>query len=413
KMLMVRLIHAVFSLLTVILGFKITEKLADRKTTAKTALLLAAVWFLPFFSVRNLVEIFCIPFLMAGLYLVIKQKKLPGLKNYILAGFIIGIGFSVRFQTIVFAAGLFLAVLLYNRKAFLMLCLGYLASILLIQGGIDMFIWGRPFAEFREYVSYNFVNASNYIVNSWYIYLLLITGILIPPISLFLFFGFFRSWKKYPEMFLPALLFLLFHSIFPNKQERFIFPVIPFIIILGMIGWNDFTRQSEFWQKNKKLENSAWVFFWIINIILLVPVGTMYSKKARVEAMTYLSRYQNIESVLVDDANSDHATMLPKFYLRQWVQVSEISKNHTIHAYLQDLSQSDSIKQPRFVLFINNLHLDERVKSIQQVIPGLEYETKVDPGFVDYILNKLNPVNSNQAIFIYRNTRYYPAKVPG
>lgn len=410
KMFIVRLLHAAFSLITVFYAYKITWKLSTKKLAAQTALLFAVFWFMPFFSVRNLVEMACIPFLMISLWLCIKarESKTP-LRDYLISGLILGLGFSIRFQTFTFAAGLMLAVLLGKEwKGFIMLSLGYIASISLVQGGIDFYIWGQPFAEFREYVNYNATHANAYIVNSWYAYILLALGALIPPVSVMLIFGYFRHWRKHLILFLPAFLFFLFHSLFPNKQERFIIPAIPFILILGMIGWDDFVRNSQYWKSHKVLLKSCWVFFWILNIILLIPVTGMYTKKARVESMVYLSRYPEIKNILVEESNGNHGTMLPKFYLKQWVRVDEISLNSPLEAYKSYLqSAGDSTVNPRFVLFVDDKNLNNRVKTMQSLFPGLVFEKEIQPGYLDELLYYLNPLNSNQTIFIYRNTHYF------
>jgi hypothetical protein len=65
---------------------------------------------------------------------------------------------------------------------------------------------------------------------------------------------------------------------------------------------------------------------------------------------------------------------------------------------------------PRFVLFYTTENLDERVKHMKAYYPELVYETTVEPGFVDQVLYKLNPKNTNQTIYIYRNTYYFPEK---
>ena len=54
-MLIVRLLHALYSLLIVYFGYKIAELLSNRETARKVGLILALFWALPFFGVRNLI----------------------------------------------------------------------------------------------------------------------------------------------------------------------------------------------------------------------------------------------------------------------------------------------------------------------------------------------------------------------
>ncbi len=116
KMFIIRILHAAFSLITVYIGYKITLKLSDQKTARLTGLMLALLWFMPFLSVRNLVEIVCIPFLIYSTWLIIDNwDKENRMKYFFYAGLIIGVGFSVRFQIITFALGLGLALLIKLR----------------------------------------------------------------------------------------------------------------------------------------------------------------------------------------------------------------------------------------------------------------------------------------------------------
>ena len=62
--------------------------------------------------------------------------------------------------------------------------------------GFGLIIWGVPFAEITEYISYNLNNSVTYGVSPWYKYILLILGILIPPISIVLLLGLFGKRSK-------------------------------------------------------------------------------------------------------------------------------------------------------------------------------------------------------------------------
>lgn len=424
KMFLVRLIHALFSLLVVSVGYRITEKLSDRNTARFAGLILAVYWFMPFFSVRNLVEMVCIPFLMTGLWMILNSHTKKNLFAWLLlAGLIAGMAFSVRYQTSVFLAGTALALLLMKEiKSAIAFALGVALSILIFQGIPDLIIWGYPFAEFIAYLTYNVTHKYDYITGDWYNYLVVLAGMLIPPFSFLLFWGFLRTWKRHLLIFLPAILFLIFHSVYPNKQERFIFPIIPFIIILGSIGWIEFYNKSGFWQKNKKLYKVIIILFWILNIPLLALYTPSYGKKARVESMTYLSDFKNISFMLIEDSNRGSATMLPRYYLNQWPSFYVYDKpldDHSncnnltfqgrqlidIHA-LHCLKQISNDSLPDFVIFIDKINLGKRVEKIGKYLPGLEYLIEIEPGFRDELMFSLNPVNYNVPVYIYKTASY-------
>jgi hypothetical protein len=73
KMLIIRFLHAVLSLFVIFFSYKITEKLSDKIIAKKTALIIAVLWIMPWLSVRNLVEVVCIPFLITGSWMIIRS----------------------------------------------------------------------------------------------------------------------------------------------------------------------------------------------------------------------------------------------------------------------------------------------------------------------------------------------------
>ena len=362
---------------------------------------------MPFLSVRNLVEVVCIPFLFIGIWEIIKeQNKNKSICYYIIIGFILGLSISVRYQLALFVVGIILAMLIHKEwKKSIYIAFGSILSFILIQGIIDYYIWRHPFVEFTEYVRYNLIHKYDYLSGPWYSYILLILGLLIPPVSIFLFFGFFRIWKKYLLIFLPCFIFLVFHSYFPNKQERFILPIIPFIIMLGVIGWNEFVEKSISQspdKKNKSILRYLWILFWIINLALLPVISTTYSKKSRVEAMVYLSKYKNIEYLLLEDSNNGSAKMPPRYYIKQWVKYYDVSKKSPVDDFIIKKNKQCS-NAHRFILFFGEENIKKRIKNTKNALSlDLKFETKIKSGFIDRVMHKLNPNNRNQTVFIYR-----------
>ena len=411
KMFFVRMIHAGSSLFTVYFGYRIAETLAGKRAARVAGLLLAIFWFMPWMSVRNLVEMTSMPFLVLGYWMFIREKAvLKPFLSYFLAGIFFGIAFNFRPQTIFFPLGIGILLLVkLDLKNIAALILGYLIPIVAIQGGIDTFMWGSPFSEFIGYVKVCFTERNDYISMPWYNYFLTIFGLLIPPVSFFLFFGFMRGWKKYLVFFLPVVLFFIFHSYFPNKQERFILPMIPFFILIGTLSWNEFTDGSTFWNRHRRLLRSAWIFFWILNTMLLLVFTFTYSKRARVESMNYLSRYPDIRELCVLDAENS-PELQPKFYLGQWPHIeSETTSDHD--SILSNLSRRSHDLQPRFILFTGEKDISGLIKQAQNQYPHLVYETTINPGFVDWLVHWLNPINKNRRVIIYRNTDFFPNKI--
>jgi uncharacterized membrane protein YqaE (UPF0057 family) len=344
--------------------------------------------------------------------------------QYLCAGLIMGLAFSVRFQTLLYVGGVWLALLMIKKwKEAFVFAFGSIISIFAIQGVVDMFIWHRPFAELTEYIIYNIQHKDAYGTNNPFMYFEVIMGVLIPPVGIFLFFGFFRTWKNQLLIFLPTFIFFAFHTLFSNKQERFAFTMIPFFVMLGFIGWNPFVENSKYWKRHTRLLKNCFVFFWTINLLLLPFITTAYSKKSRVEAMLYLLKYKEISSLVIEDTNRSSAAFVPQFYSGHWTTVyllgnpgKKIEDPCKLDAngryFKTPLSIDyfkclDSIHLPDFVLFSGNKNLEARVNDMKRIFPGLELETTVEPGFIDQIMFRLNPVNNNQSIYIYKTKVHF------
>ncbi len=419
QMLINRFLHAILSMVTVILGFRIVERYSNVRLAGYAGLLLAALWFMPFLSVRNLVEVVATPLLLWGLWILIRKDHSSTL-DWLWAGVIVGLAFSVRFQTIIFAGGIGLVILFLKKwKPAFIFFAGILLSISAIQGVVDMIIWQRPFAELTEYIRYNLSHSGDYGTRNVLMYLEMIPMMLVPPLGLFLFAGAFIHWKSRLLLFIPTMLFLLFHTIFPNKQERFIFTVIPMFVMLGVIGWSEYSSRSVFWNRHQAWMKLTVILFIILNTLLLVPVTTAYSKKARVESALYLGRYKNLNSILIQEDRKSSAQMIPISYANHWFTAyllgnrpdadsfrpDEISPLGRIHKEIYSLDffrNKPETDLPQFVLFCGENNLNERISKVKILFPDLEYETRFDPGFVDNILFRINPVNYHVPLLLYR-----------
>jgi hypothetical protein len=438
QMYFMRFIHASYSLLIVYFGFRIAEILSDKKRAIQVGLLLAFIAILPNFSVRNLVEMVCIPPLMGGFYILLKNvpfKKLMlgrltlqagtyqetvtsnrPMLQIILAALLMGMAVGIRYQTglLVALTGLIIW-LFYNFKSAVLFGLVSFATFFLTQAD-DILLWGgEPFQHLQGYFAYNKKNALNY-PGSPLAYLSFIGIFIIPPVSLFLLVGFIRSWKKQLLIFLPILGFILFHLLYPNKQERFILPSLPFFVILGVIGWNEFVSQSAFWKRKASLLRACWVFFWTLNTIAMLTLSFTYSKRDRVEAMNYLYDQGDCRNFVLEFTHSESGAMMPQFYSGNWSSYYYFKKGDDPIAYIRNFKHEEQIteddimprKEPNYYLFYDDTNLQERVRYIQNIYPDLTYQTTIESGWFDRLLHWLNPKNSLEKITIYKIENFSP-----
>lgn len=420
KMYLVRLIHALFSLLIVLYGYKIAKHYAGNKIAKTVGLILALLFVMPFLSVHNLVEVVCIPFLMWGLWLTVKlENKQAEFKNYLWAGFVMALAVSIRFQTAVVVAGAGLVLLFRKQwKDTFAFGLGALLSFVLMQSVIDVFVWGKPLAEFAGYVKYNLAESGSYGHNIWYMFTTVLGGIVIPPLGVFVFIGWFLVLRKQPLLFWPSFLFFAFHNYFPNKQERFILPILPLFILAGVVGWWQYMDKSEFWNKNRALFKPVMVIFWVLNFMALPVLSTTYSKRSRCETMYYFRDKDDVKAIIVEESVRGGATQMPVFYAAKEInmyqqgayELSDSITYDTIRPFLDvketiltpaEIEQNNWVK-PDYVVFINEKQLDERISKMKNYYPNLEYEATINPSYMDMLMRKITPSNNNQLVFIYK-----------
>lgn len=391
-MLVNRLIHALASLVVVWFGMKITEKLSNRENAVKVGWILALLWILPFVSVRNLVEVAALPFLVYGVWLVLKKEKIG---NFILAGMFIGMAVSFRYQIGVFAMGIAAYYFFkWQFKLFFAFSFGVVLLFILTQGLVDYFIWGYPFAELISYITYNLKEGSAYLPNqNYFMYFIVLIGSLFVPLGIIIGIGFFKSYKRYAVLFIPTLAFILFHTLYPNRQERFILSVLPFFIILGVMGYQ-LLKESNW--KNK-LWRTSMIIFWVFNVPFLLFSMTMYSKESRVEAMYHLygNNIEN-ESILLEGSATQRTSMMPKFYAKSWHSQFTERTDSTQDLRVNPTSDYD------YIFFFDEKDLSKRIQKYKVIYPKMKLEKKSFPSTIDVMLRKLNPRNANEYIEIWR-----------
>ena len=363
QMFIVRLLHALYSMLTIIYGYKLTKYLThNEKDSLLIASLLSFFWVLPVFSVHSFVETACIPPLLIAIYYSHKiEREDYSLFWICLASFAFALAFTFRFQTFVFGVGIGL-VLLYQKqfkKAFALLgCT--IVSLFITMGILDWIAYGFPFASVIQYSLFNIENRFEYIVAPWYNYLVLLLAAFIFPTSLIFARGIVKIAKKYALSILSLLFFIFLHSAFANKQERFILPAIPFILIFGAIGWQEFRQTSRFKKWKAILFKYLWGWFWLVNSLLLSLSIFYYSKETLVETFSYLHYKQDIQAIAVEN-NQKETPHLPLYYLNQNKPVYVLEPN-------TNPQKTEQIKESKtnYFILLEDKQLTERLKRLEK-----------------------------------------------
>ncbi|RDC64705.1 glycosyltransferase family 39 protein [Adhaeribacter pallidiroseus] len=431
KMLVVRVLHALYSLLVVYYGYKITELLSNQRNARLVGLMLALVWFMPFMSVRNLVEMTCLPPYLAAFYLILKpdstnQKIILG--RYLRAGALLGLSFILYYQVFILALGAGL-VLLFQKQwlKVIYLSLGFSAIALLIQGTIDVTFYKFPFHSVVTYFLYKSDKAYSYSSGPIYRYLVAILFFLVPPLSVYLLIGYGRTAKIAPTLFVAGLLFFVVLSAFPNKQEQFILPLFPIIIILGVIGWQSFAQQSRFWQPRRQLLAASWTFFWVLNITAAVLLAFSYPQKSRIAPLVYLSGKENLHGILLEFGNNNFQVP-PLFYLGRmaaeagpfitdrkkiwqkyktgtplpadFVMVYSLNHEKPLKALQAEIKPAYA---PNYVVVVGQDDLNKRLQRLRQLYSQIKLEQTIAPSRYDQVRHWLSPwEHSAEQVRIYQ-----------
>ena len=262
-----RFVHAILSLWGVYLFVKLAERLIASVTWR-----MYAIWFWVFggvvtvFSVHQMVETACIPLVLLAYLCVLKYFERERLVALIIAALAFSVSVGMRYQMVFFPLTLGMY-LLWKRKWSGAVLFGIFFTLGFTMTQIDnLLFWHKPiYQHLLDYQSYNATHFSDYPSNV-FSYLALITYYVFPVVTgIFIYAvlkkkvasqgsskgalqgslkgalqGSLKGALQDPAegasqvicIFLGTVVFIGFHLLFPNRQERFLLPAVPFVLLL-------------------------------------------------------------------------------------------------------------------------------------------------------------------------------------
>jgi hypothetical protein len=200
--------------------------------------------------------------------------------------------------------------------------------------------------------------------------------------------------------FIASLLFFAFHSYYSNKQERFILPFIPFFILLGIIGFQEYYNKNLTASWLKKTVKFILIWFLVLNTLGLIVLTFSYSKRSRVEGMIYLRKKGDVKNIIMEGDISLQRP--PFFYLGKHLENYVLPEGGTIEQLKIEMDTSRK-PAPNYVIMAGNQNFDQRLTKLKTLFPNLKRETIIKTGFVDNLAHWLNPKNNqNENWYIYR-----------
>ncbi len=393
----IRGIHALLSLISVWALYRITRMVTWSTNWAVAAGLVGAAHFaMPYLAVHNLIEMVGGHFFILAVYLLYVYRGKQRDRWLVLAGVATGLAWMIRFQ-IAFAVLPIPLVLWYDHrrlKPAVVYCATVL-SMIMISGFVDWWLLGKFMGSTINYLRQALAEGSLY-RSSLFIYPAVLLAFFIPPFSLVTFFLAARKrfWTEHKIICFSVVTFILVHVLAQNRQERFMVPIVPVIMLIIILALYQHYRQDGFWFKRRWLVRWVVGVTLVINVLLLIPFSFNYSHRGLVEPLARVEQggqaLSHITFVTPDAGRIfplDYGGMiLPgRRYIRSWTDLPDSSAK-TDYYFLYPNSATDL---PAYVDSISS-----RVGEIKQVF-------HVGPSPVDYILHALNRRNKTHEVWVF------------
>ncbi|UTW64173.1 hypothetical protein KFE98_08555 [bacterium SCSIO 12741] len=200
----------------------------------------------------------------------------------LIIGFLLGLSFLFRYQSILLIGGLALWLLVILRmplKKWMSILAGGLLAIGL--GWLtDYHFYGEPVFTFYNYLEQNIVEgkAAEFGVEPWWYYITQVVENGVPPFSLFYVVAVFWVFITKPKSVLTWTFvpFLLIHSLTAHKELRFLFPVVGFASLFLMEFLDGLFQRRSNWDSSKTYKWIKGLFlgvnYLIVAVICFKPV---------------------------------------------------------------------------------------------------------------------------------------------
>ena len=410
EMAVVRLVHGAFSVLSVYFAYRILEHVAGREAARVGGLLLATFYLLPATSVHQFEEAVCQVPILASCWWLLKADEPArgaGLWSF-LSGAAIATSLLIRFPALPYVAA-FVAVALWRpaaRSSKLSFALGVLL-VLALQAASNVVINGDPLYYLFRTARHRAGLGGGYPTAPFWKYAVTLVAAFLPPFSLLFLAAAIRGAKRFALLGIPALAFLVGTSLVPNKQERFLLPVLPVLLILGAIGlpavrdW--FARRG--WTR---AYNWSWGYFAVVNAALLGVGVFSYGKKDRVAPLVYLERRGDATGII--EAQFTYGFPVPEFYLgRPRPPVFVFENRGRLAADVAAAHLAGPVNY--VVLYSDSLDADSALLE-RTLGDALVLRTTISPSLGDDLAHFINPHRNHATRAVVLSVQPLPAASP-
>ena len=223
------------------LGIIATAFLWARRLSGTGAAVLAAfvatIWFeFIYFSAKPFTEIIAAAALFPAAYLLCAVPA-PTRRVLVSGGALLGLGFVLRLHLAPAILVIALAALHHLKWPRVIWPAATATLVVLLAGLLDWLTWGAPFHSFWQNFSINLLEgkAASFGTQPIFWYLLFYAnawpGFVAVGLALML-----LGARRAPLLFVVPLVILVSHSLIGHKEYRFLYPGLPFLMVLASIG---------------------------------------------------------------------------------------------------------------------------------------------------------------------------------
>lgn len=272
------------------------------------------------------------------------------------------------------------------------------AIMLLLSGVFDWIVLGRfAGSTIRNLTMNTGLGAMYDTIPLMYVAVLLV--LLIPPTSVLAVWLWARRafWSRHTLVVVSFLAFFVFHSLHVNQQERFLFPMIPQMLLMTVLA------------VYQKLQDDGYLFRWptltrivaswviVVNLALLVFLTPAYGHRGLIEPMISFGQMQPKPYVLIVQPRirrwspAEYAGPgLSRFNVRNW---------DALHDTVVTRGGFDYVLIYPVPASAHRAYID----SVQRVVGPMDPVRHFQPSAYDQLLYQLNPKhNRSYECWLYR-----------
>jgi hypothetical protein len=398
-----RLVHAALSLWGVYLFVKLAERLI-----ASVQWRMYAIWFWVFggvvtvFSVHQLVETACIPFVLLAYLYVLKYFERERMGALIIAALAFSFSVGMRYQLVFFPLTLGMY-LLWKRKWSGAVLFGIFFTLGFALTQIDnLLFWHKPiYQHLLDYQSYNATHFSDYPSNV-FSYLALISYYIFPVVTVVFILSLWRGKgasqgvsqgsskdalqdvsqgsskgalqglsegsskgalqglsegsskgalqgpaegaSQIIAIIIGISVFIVFHLLFPNRQERFLLPAVPFVLLLMIRTISKrYPCEAPSAGPCNAPSTGLWInraMPWSIYLSIVYTLGYSFfiPKSKYLEASYALYERGDFQNVVIDNWKGEESVWLPMHYVGKFVHSFSMTNKKSLDQLKQQIT---------------------------------------------------------------------------